>query len=221
MEVTFSRNRIQGNLITECTYGIWGRYRYQTVLTGNLITNCRTGVAIEHGQLDTIRQNLFSDDSTGIQLWRRAEQPQAWGYAQKRDTRSRDHSIDQNVFANVRKPLKISVSQNVSVNGENLFFNFDQLLTVAQPNEKQRDTLNNSQLVIRLLGSRGTWRLVKRQGISRVSEEQGQVPARITLEPDGSPGSLEFEYTGDQATMTEFRERIPAGKSYKFEFKIP
>ena len=316
VEVTFSRNRIQGNLITDCTYGIWGGYSYQTVIMGNLITGCRTGVAIEHGQQDTIRQNLFNSDSTGIQLWMRAEQPQDWGYAHLRDTRSRDHSIDQNVCMNVRKPLQISASKNVSVNGENLFFNFDQLLTVAQPNEKlrflrndifcradqigalwqepelsawegmnfshpnqrptdmyaplqvrygelhepdsladgilavlppehprgrqwiimsewgpydfqrpiavaERDTFNSSQLVIRLLGPRGTWRLVKRQGISRVSEEQGQVPARVTLEPDGLPLSLEFEYIGDQAIRTETGEGVPAGQVYKFDFKKP
>ncbi|MEO6039171.1 MAG: right-handed parallel beta-helix repeat-containing protein, partial [Saprospiraceae bacterium] len=143
VEVTFSRNRIQGNLITECTYGIWGGYSYETVIMGNLITSCGTGIAIEHGQQDTIRQNLFSGDSTGIQLWMRAEQPQDWGYAQKRDTRSRDHNIDRNVFGSVRKPLKISASQNISVNGENLFFNFDQLLTVTQPNEKLRFLRND------------------------------------------------------------------------------
>lgn len=143
VEVTFSRNRIQGNIITECTYGIWAGYSYQTVIMGNLITNCRTGVAIEHGQQDTIRQNYFGDDSTGVQLWMRAEQPQDWGYAQKRDTRSRDHNVDRNVFAGVRKPLKISASQNISINGENLFFQFDQLLAAAQPNENLRFVRND------------------------------------------------------------------------------
>ncbi len=136
VEVTFSRNRIQANYITECTYGIWGGYSYETLVWGNLITNCRTGIAIEHGQQDTILQNYFADDSTGIQLWARAEQPADWGYAQKRDTRSRDYSIDRNVFLNVRKPLKISASQNMNLNGENLFSGFETLLETSKPNEK-------------------------------------------------------------------------------------
>lgn len=135
VEVTFSRNRIQGNLIDECTYGIWGGYSYETVITGNLITNCRTAIAIEHGQQDTILQNYFAGDSTGIQFWAREQQPSDWGYARMRDTRSRDHAVDRNVFLGVRKPLKISASQNVAVNGENLFSNFENLLESARRNE--------------------------------------------------------------------------------------
>ncbi|MDX2281283.1 MAG: right-handed parallel beta-helix repeat-containing protein [Saprospiraceae bacterium] len=135
IEVTFSRNRIQGNYITDCTYGIWGGYSYESVITGNLITGCKTAIAIEHGQNDTIRQNYIRDDSTGIQLWANAKQPADWGYAQKRDTRSRDGLIDHNVFLGVRKPLKISASENMAVNGENLFFNFETLLESQIPNK--------------------------------------------------------------------------------------
>ncbi|HNE30716.1 MAG TPA: right-handed parallel beta-helix repeat-containing protein, partial [Saprospiraceae bacterium] len=134
IEVTFSRNRIQANRITECTYGIWGGYSYETLIWGNFITECRTGIAIEHGQQDTILQNYFEGDSTGIQLWARAEQPADWGYAQKRDTRCRDISIDRNVMLNVRKPLKISGTNNVNINGENLFLGFDQLVAGSAPN---------------------------------------------------------------------------------------
>jgi parallel beta-helix repeat protein len=134
VEITFSRNRIQGNYIDECTYGIWGGYSFDTHISGNLISNCRTGVAIEHGQNDTIQRNLFEGDSTGIQLRAREKQPADWGYAQKRDTRSRDCLIDRNVFLNVRKPLEISASEKVSVNGENLFSGFETLLEVDRPN---------------------------------------------------------------------------------------
>lgn len=134
VEMTFSRNRVQGNYIADCTYGIWGGYSYESVITGNLITDCSTAIAIEQGQNDTIRQNLFKDDSLGIWLWARATQPADWGYAQQRDVRSRDGLIDRNVFLGVRKPLKISASQNIAVNGENLFFNFDQLFDAPEPN---------------------------------------------------------------------------------------
>jgi len=135
VELTFSRNRIQGNLIKDCTYGIWGGYSYESLISGNFISDCRSGIAIEHGQNDTIRQNYFENDSTGIELWAGAGQAADWVYPQKRDTRSRDALIDRNVFQHVRKPLKISASQNISVNGENLFFDFENLLETAKPNE--------------------------------------------------------------------------------------
>ncbi|MCC6282816.1 MAG: right-handed parallel beta-helix repeat-containing protein [Saprospiraceae bacterium] len=143
VEVTFSRNRIQGNIIRECTYGIWGGYSFGSRILGNYLADCTTGIAIEHGQNDTIRQNLFQDDSVGIQLWARDQQPADWGYVQHRDTRSRDHSIDRNVFLNVRKPLKISASQNISVNGENLFYDFDVLLETPKTNDSLRFLRND------------------------------------------------------------------------------
>ncbi|HRI58646.1 MAG TPA: right-handed parallel beta-helix repeat-containing protein, partial [Saprospiraceae bacterium] len=136
IETTFSRNRIQGNYIADCTYGIWGGYSYESLFFANMIVGCKTAIAIEHGQKDTIRQNIFQDDTTGIYLWARETQPSDWGYALKRDTRSRDNVIDRNVFLNTRKPLKISASQNISVNGENLFWDFEQLLETPKPNEK-------------------------------------------------------------------------------------
>ncbi len=143
VEVTFSRNRIQGNIIRECTYGIWGGYSYESVILGNYIADCKTGIAIEHGQNDTIQRNLFQDDSTGIQLWARETQPADWGYAQKRDTRSRDAVVDRNVFLNTRKPLKISNSKNISINGENLFFDFEKLLETPKPNENLKFVRND------------------------------------------------------------------------------
>ncbi|MEZ4941632.1 MAG: right-handed parallel beta-helix repeat-containing protein [Saprospiraceae bacterium] len=135
VEVTFSRNRVQGNLLRECTYGIWGGYSFGSVFMGNYIADCRTGIAIEHGQDNVIRQNYFEADSIGIRLWARAEQPADWGYAQNRDVRSRDALIDRNVFLRVRKPLRISASQNIAVNGENLFTGYETLLETPAPNE--------------------------------------------------------------------------------------
>jgi len=135
VEVTFSRNRVQGNLIRNCTYGIWGGYSYGSVFMGNFIAGCRTGIAIEHGQDNTIRQNYFEGDSTGVYLWARAEQPADWGYAQKNDTRSRDALLDRNVFLRVPNPLKISASKNIAVNGENLFSGYQTLLETPKPND--------------------------------------------------------------------------------------
>jgi parallel beta-helix repeat protein len=135
VEATFSRNSIRGNLIRECTHGIWAGYSYETVIMGNLLSDCKTGIAIEHGQNNVIQQNLFQYDSTGINLWAREAQPADWGFAQKRDVRNRDNKIDRNVFLGVRKPLKISNSLNTAVNGMNLFWDFERVLGTAKPNE--------------------------------------------------------------------------------------
>ena len=143
VEVTFSRNRVQGNKIIECTYGIWAGYSFGSTFTGNFIADCKTGIAIEHGQNDTIQRNAFQFDSTGIELWARETQPADWGYAQKRDTRSRDAILDRNIFLNTRKPLKISNSKNIFVNGENLFLGFDKLLETSKPNENLKFIRND------------------------------------------------------------------------------
>jgi hypothetical protein len=143
VEVTFSRNRIAGNLIKGCTYGIWGGYSFDSEISGNWIAECQAGVAIEHGQRDTIRQNLFTDNTVGVMLWERASQPADWPYARLRDTRSRDALIDRNVFLNTRKPLKIGSSKNVNVNGENLFFDFETLLDAPHPNDSLRFLRND------------------------------------------------------------------------------
>lgn len=135
VEVTFSKNRIVNNKIEECTYGIWGGYSFESLIFANQITDCKTGIAIEHGQQNTIVQNLFEDDSTAINLWARESQPADWGYAQKRDTRSRDAVVDKNVFLSVRKALKVSNSENIAVNGENLFFDFEKILETPKPNQ--------------------------------------------------------------------------------------
>ncbi len=142
IEVTFSRNRVQGNLMRECTYGIWGGYSYESVFSGNMIANCKNGLAIEHGQDNKIVQNLFILDSTGIQLWGRPAQPADWGYAQNRDVRSRNCTIDHNVFLQVHNPLKISASKDININGINLFYQFQDLLLTHKPNENLKFVRN-------------------------------------------------------------------------------
>lgn len=134
IEATFSRNQITGNLIRECTYGIWGGYSYDTRIMGNMIMGCETAIAIEHGQRDTILQNYLRGDSVGIHLWAREKQPADWEYAKKRDVRSRQSVIDRNVFMQIGTPLKISLSSNIAINGENLFSQCNNLLETPLPN---------------------------------------------------------------------------------------
>jgi nitrous oxidase accessory protein NosD len=138
IEVTFSRNTIRGNMLRECTYGVWGGYSFGSIIMGNLISECKTGVAIEHGQDNAIVQNLFLDNQSGLRLWANEKQPDDWGYPKNRDTRSKNTKIDRNVFLNNAKALRISASDSVQVNGENLFLGFDQLLEAQRPNRHLR-----------------------------------------------------------------------------------
>lgn len=134
VEVTFSRNKIIGNRLDGCTYGIWGGYSFGSLMLGNHIENCRTGIAIEHGQENAIIGNQFLNDTVGIQLWARASQPADWGYSNNRDVASRDYQIGKNRFENVRNPLKISASRKVAINDDNQFVGFEKLLVAEQPN---------------------------------------------------------------------------------------
>jgi parallel beta-helix repeat protein len=98
MELTFSRNDVIGNLSVGNRYGLWGGYSWDTRIVGNCFGENQYGVAIEHGQDNLIAYNRFDGDVTAVQLWARASEPADWGYPQHRDTRSRDHRIERNVF---------------------------------------------------------------------------------------------------------------------------
>ena len=98
IEVTFSRNYIADNRIYECDHGIWAGYSYETDFRNNKIRNNRIGIALEHGQNNKISYNVFYKNKEAIRLWSRKEQPADWGYAQNRDTRSRDYIIASNSF---------------------------------------------------------------------------------------------------------------------------
>ena len=45
-----------------------------------------------------IGANRFLGDSVAIQLWANPLEPSDWQYPKRRDTRSRGHHIDANVF---------------------------------------------------------------------------------------------------------------------------
>jgi len=103
VEVTFSRNRVIGNYLRGSRYGVWGGYSWETVIRGNCFGGNQYGVAIEHGQDNRIEDNRFDGDSLAISLWSRESEPVDWGYAQLRDTYSRDHRVTGNLFAGTRE----------------------------------------------------------------------------------------------------------------------
>jgi parallel beta-helix repeat protein len=114
VEATFGRNRISGNRIFECDYGVWGGYSYYSRITNNKFRDNRVAaIAIEHGQHNEISYNLFSKDKEAIRLWSKKEQPADWGYAKYRDTRSADYTIAMNSFNS--NPIVINATRTDSL----------------------------------------------------------------------------------------------------------
>lgn len=100
VEITFSRNHISHNTIKACDNGIWGGYSYNTKIDGNFIQGNKIGIAIEHGQENEFTSNILDSNKTAVKLWARKQQPTDWGYAQKKDTRSRHYHIYNNALFN-------------------------------------------------------------------------------------------------------------------------
>ncbi|HKJ03229.1 MAG TPA: NosD domain-containing protein, partial [Longimicrobiales bacterium] len=99
IEVTFSRNRLVGNVLDGNRYGVWGGYGWETEIRGNCFSGNDFGIAIEHGQDNRILGNRFQGDKLAVSLWADPVEPSDWGYPRHRDTRSRDTRVAGNVFS--------------------------------------------------------------------------------------------------------------------------
>ena len=134
IEITFSSNKVFGNILKACDYGIWGGYSYQTMIKGNSFKNNNHGIAIEHGNDNDISGNRFENDKTGIQLWERNEQPEDWGFSKNRDIKSKNYNISYNLFKNCPNPLRIKSSAKLLID-DNHFYGFDELLVAEKEND--------------------------------------------------------------------------------------
>lgn len=115
VEVTFSRNSIANNKIHECDHGIWGGYSYGSKIIHNDFKDNRIDIAIEHGQHNDIAKNTFLNSTEGIKLWQRESQPEGWGYAENRDTKSQGYLIINNIFRNVKQPFHVEATSNLKI----------------------------------------------------------------------------------------------------------
>ena len=127
IEATFSRNVFYGNRVEGNWHGFWGGYSFDSWIADNRFARNTEAIAIEHGQDNRITGNRFDGDETAIRLWKNATQDPNWGYAKKRDTRSRDYVIAGNTFAGNTTALEIAETQNVRV----LTNGFEKVGTVA------------------------------------------------------------------------------------------
>lgn len=113
VEVTFSKNHIEQNIIKECDYGIWAGYSYETNIAGNILSSNKTGIAIEHGKDNFILKNQFTGGSTAVKLWATPNQPSDWVYPKKRDTRSINYLISGNHFSEIKTVFDIAGSDSI------------------------------------------------------------------------------------------------------------
>lgn len=115
IEATFSRNKFVNNLVLECWHGVWGGYSYDSQFVGNTFGLNGEAITIEHGQNNKIAGNIFRMDSYGVYLWMRDSlPPNEWGYPKKRDTKSRDYVLEDNVFFGIPgTALVIDSTENV------------------------------------------------------------------------------------------------------------
>lgn len=117
VELTFSRNLVIRNIIRDCDHGIWGGYSYSSDFTDNEFAFNRIGIAIEHGQDNNIALNRFLYDQTGIRLWSRATQPADWGYAQHRNTQSKNYWIAANQFTALNLVYDLMGTDTIAMSG--------------------------------------------------------------------------------------------------------
>lgn len=106
IEATFSRNTFVSNRVEGSDYGVWAGYSFETRISGNRFAHNRVGVAVEHGQDNVVAFNRFEGDTTAISLWADPIQPSDWGYPKRRDTRSRDYRVSDNVFVGNRVAIR-------------------------------------------------------------------------------------------------------------------
>ncbi|RTL60342.1 MAG: hypothetical protein EKK37_05760 [Sphingobacteriales bacterium] len=146
IEVTFSRNYIERNIVKECDHGIWGGYSYNTFILYNEFEKNRIGIAIEHGQENSIYANKFNENKEAIKLWARKTQPADWGYAQKRDTRSRNYKITGNDFKQQQIVFDLALTDSININ-ENTFKNNTDLFK-TDSNVTHLDSITTSDIQI-------------------------------------------------------------------------
>lgn len=150
IEVTFSKNHIFYNTIKECDHGIWGGYSWETAIVQNKFAQNRIGIAIEHGQYIAIMNNSFTADKEAIRLWARKTQPADWGYAQKRDTKSRNYRIWENTFSGNNTGANITLTNNIEFIG-------NKFSTVEKEIKKDSSVTNFVTEIPAMYDSAGSW----------------------------------------------------------------
>jgi parallel beta-helix repeat protein len=157
IEITFSSNRVLDNYIEGCWHGIWGGYSFDTEIEGNTFVDNEEHIAIEHGQDIRIERNTFTGGDIGLRLWERDSQPADWGYAERRDVRSRDYWIARNEFDGVATPIEASRTQGLTVR-KNVFGDSGALSIEESPGVRMIDNAFSGESAVDEPGVRRPFR---------------------------------------------------------------
>jgi hypothetical protein len=208
IEATFSRNTFANNLVMECWHGIWGGYSYNSKVVGNVFAYNAEAIAWEHGQENEVRSNHFYRDNQGLVIWSNPTQDPNWGYAKKRDTRSRDWLISKNLFedefaqsVNVRRSTKVSVDENLFKHCGSPLINLGELTTGFTADAKN---------------------MADSQQFEALSRTTGPAPQSFTYDlrdtnsaPKPAASSLNPGYTTQADYLGRFDVRYRPGDSWK------
>jgi parallel beta-helix repeat protein len=249
IEATFSRNVFANNRVDDCWHGVWGGYSYDSSFTGNSFTGNTDAIAIEHGQNNVIANNTFKDNETAIRLWANLTQDPTWGYAKKRDTKSRDYQILGNTFDNNKTDLNALRTFNVTLKAEGAVAPTPAVhplpgaMSAMLPEGARRGRntiivdewgpydfkspklwpsgrLSDRPLKLRVLGPAGQWTLKAVSGAT-LSKQAGVVPDDVVVTPAG-PGAdlrIDLEYVG--GTVVSPRGQVtPPGQPYVFSYML-
>lgn len=198
VELTFSRNLIKNNIISGCDNGIWAGYSFQSFIGKNNISNNRTGLAIEHGQWNTIIANEFLSNATSVKLWSRKTQPADWGYAQKRNTASKQYVFAANSFLNEKTVFDIMGTDSL------LFSNnrFENCSTIYKIGERVSN-IDSANKEINLAGKDESFNYIVDKTIPAKNFPSGRNHIRVN-----EWGPYNFEYP------CLFLDSVAAGKYY-------
>ena len=144
IEATFSRNKFINNLMMECWHGIWGGYSYESEVIGNVFAYNEEAIAWEHGQDNAILQNRFYRNNEDVVIWANATQDPNWGYPKNRDTKSKNWTVQYNLFANTfTNSFRISRTHNISIS-DNFFIEVSNDYKLGEGVEKLDRSNNES-----------------------------------------------------------------------------
>jgi len=118
IEATFSSDNwaIENQLDGSHMHGVWGGYSRRMVVLENSIRDTRGGgVSIEHGQECAIVENEIEGNDIGVELWWDEDPTLVGGpFGARNDTRSRDHLVIQNRFADNAQDLVLKRTTGVA-----------------------------------------------------------------------------------------------------------
>jgi len=123
IEATFSdSNRFVENILTDCNYGVWAGYSYNTWIVGNFIFDSTdSGIAIEHGHDNVIEKNVFDNNRVGVRLWwNRNDDLMNSAYGQKQNTNSERNLIANNKFYSDKRAISLIQTASTTI-AENAF----------------------------------------------------------------------------------------------------